>query len=351
MNIMHFVGMDLHKKFVQFCRKDAAGTVLEKGSVKARPAELWAWAERLPKPWVGGMEATMFTHWIYDLLLPLAERLEVGNPVMMKAIYAGKHKNDALNAEQIADLLRANLMPRVHPIPAELRPLRDTLRYRLHVLRNLVKQKNRVAGLLMQYGVEYEKSKLHRQGYFTELRQQLDPDMPPLINRLLDCGRQQIDELSAMSEKLIRCLEQHPAIKDRVAHLRKIDGVGEITALTWVLEIGDIRRIHSIDNAISYCGLCSAEVESAGKTRRGPLSKQRNPYLQRVLIEAGHLAPRYNDNLKAVSDKAFQRFNDRNLAALETARKLVAYLVAADRQFHQPKSVAVAAPAEEPAHA
>jgi transposase len=50
------------------------------------------------------------------------------------------------------------------------------------------------------------------------------------------------------------------------------------------LEIGDVSRFHSIKQAISYCGLCGDERNSADKAMRMPLSKQRNKHTQRALI-------------------------------------------------------------------
>ena len=82
-------------------------------------------------------------------------------------------------------------------------------------------------------------------------------------------------------------LHNHSEIRDRVQRLMKIPGIGKVTALTWALEIGDPGRFNKIGQAISYCGLCSAQKESAGKIHRGPISK----YLQTVLIEAVKLAP------------------------------------------------------------
>ena len=68
--------------------------------------------------------------------------------------------------------------------------------------------------------------------------------------------------------------------------------MGPITALTWALEIGDVTRFASIKQAISYCGLCGDEEDSADKVMRMPFSKQRNKHIQRVLVEAAKLAPR-----------------------------------------------------------
>ena len=110
-----------------------------------------------------------------------------------------------------------------------------------------------------------------------------------------------------------------------------IPGIGEVTALTWVLEIGEVERFTRISRAISYCGLCSAQSESAGKNKRGPISKKRNKHLQSVLVEAAKLAPRWSPQLAAVHDKEFAEGNH-NSATLAVARKMVAYMLAVDKK-------------------
>jgi len=104
-----------------------------------------------------------------------------------------------------------------------------------------------------------------------------------------------------------------------------------VTALTWVLEIGDINRFSSIGQMVSYCGLCSAQKESAGKEIRGPISKKRNKHLQTVLVEAAKLAPQWNPQLAEIHERELKKGN-RNRATLAVARKLVAYLQAVDKQ-------------------
>jgi len=98
-------------------------------------------AER-PQPWVGAMEATLFTGWVHDRLAPHARELKVAHPLMLRAIACSKKKNDRVDAEKIADLLRADLLPECCMMPTELRDLRRVLRYRnratLEVARRLV---------------------------------------------------------------------------------------------------------------------------------------------------------------------------------------------------------------------
>lgn len=126
-------------------------------------------------------------------------------------------------------------------------------------------------------------------------------------------------------------LQRDPLLAERIKRLRTVPGVGPITALTWALEIGDVSRFRSVKQAISYCGLCGEEKISADKVLRTPLSKQRNKHIQHVLVEAAKLAPRQNHELALVHETELQKGN-RNRATLAVARKMVAYLLAVDRQ-------------------
>ena len=278
------------------------------------------------------MEATMFSHWIYWHLKPYAAGLEMGHPASMKAISQGKKKSDKLDARTLADLLRCNLFPSCYVIPPELGALRQQLRFRRRMVEEQTMFKNKTANLLMSAGVEYERRRLHGKRYFEQLltqNQWIEAAMRPL----LQFNRRQIDVLGQMEAQLVRLLERHPQLQARVAALQTIDGVGAVTALTWALETGTPERFRSIRRALSYCGLTSALKESAGQQKRGPLSKQRNRHLQSVLIETAKLAPMYNEKLRAVHQKAIDGGAHGNRATLAVARKLVAYLLAADRAF------------------
>lgn len=329
MNIMHHIGFDIHKKTISYCIKTVSGEIIEQGVIQATRHDLHAWALQRKKPWVGAMEATLFTGWVYDFLLPYAQELKVAHPEMLKAITAAKKKNDAADAEKIADLLRCNLLPECYMAPEELRELRRILRYRNLLVREAVKMKNKTAGLLMEVGATYSKKRLYGKKYFFDLLSSLDY-VPDSVVELLRLCRVNLETFNNMQAKLIDSLSTHPVISERVKRLMTIPGVGEVTALTWVLEIGEAERFGRVSQAVSYCGLCSAQKESAGKNVRGPISKKRNKHLQSVLIEASKLAPRWNKQLAYVHEKELAKGN-RNRATLAVARKLVAYMLAVDK--------------------
>jgi transposase len=329
MNINHYIGFDVHKKSISYCVKTADGTVVEEGRLKATRQTLRDWAGKRKEAWHGAMEATLFSGWIYDVLKPLADKLEIGNPVMMKAIAAAKKKSDKLDARKIADLVRCNLLPGCYVPPVEMRELRRLLRYRNTVVGHAVQTKNKMSGLLMEVGAEYNTQRLHGKQYFTELLGELE-EVPASVKDMLRLSRIALEMFEATQRQILDRLQKEPLLKKRVKLLQSIPGVGEVTSLTWALEVCDPRRFASIADAVSYCGLTSALDSSADKQKRGPISKQRNPHLQSVLIEAAKLAPRWNRQLAELHERELQR-GHRNRATLEVARKLVAYLLAVDK--------------------
>jgi transposase len=286
---MYYIGLDLHKKTISYCVKDAAGCVYQEGKIGSTRHELDAWVRTLPQPRTIAMEATIFTGWVYDHLLPHAEAVKVAHPLMLRV-----------------------------------------LRYRNLVQRQAVQMKNRISGLLMETGVSYNKLRLHRMGYFGQLLS-TNEEISDSIRPLLQLCREHIDRSIRLDRGLLRSLEQDPMLSERLQRLRTVPGVGPITALTWVLEVGDTSRFHSIKQAISYCGLCGAEKSSADKVLRTPISKQRNKHIQRMLVEAARLAPRYSEELALLYERERQRGNA-NRATLAVARKMVAHMLAVDRR-------------------
>jgi transposase len=148
----------------------------------------------LPQPWAVAMEATIFSGWIYDHLLPQATQIKVAHPLMLRAIAAAKKKNDQIDASKLADSLRCDFLPECHMMPAAIRDRRRTLRYRHLLVRQMVQMKNRVSGLLMETGVEYSKHRLHKVSYFRELLS-ANGEVAPSIRPLLKLSRETIDQM------------------------------------------------------------------------------------------------------------------------------------------------------------
>ena len=329
MEPMYYIGLDVHKRKISYCVKDVSGQLHGEGSLLATRLELDRWMKTLPESWTAAMEATMFTGWIYDHLKPHAAAVKVAHPAMLRAIAASKKKNDRIDAKKICDCLRCDFFPDCYMASTAIRERRRTLRYRNLLVRQMVQMKLKISSLLMEAGVSYNKQRLHQAGYFRELLAS-NPDIGPGLRPLLQQCRETVVRLGKTENALIGSLRQDRLLAKRVERLMSIPAIGPITALTWALEVGDVRRFSSTKKAVSYCGLCGAEKSSGNTVRRMPLSKQRNKHLQTTLIEAAKMAPRYSPTLALLYDREKQKGNA-NRATLAVARKLVAYLVAIDR--------------------
>src|SRR5271169_1266600 len=250
MNVNHYIGLDVHKKSISYCVKTADGQIVEEGKLRATHDALRDWAGKRPEPWHGAMEATLFSGWIYDTLKPFAAELQMGHPAMMKAIGASKKKNDKLDARKIADLVRCNLLPACYVAPAEIRELRQMLRYRSLVVEQAVRMKNKMSGLLMEAGAEYNKQQLHGKKYFTKLLDTVT-EVSESVKDLLRLSRGAMEMFETTQQQLLGRLRSDPRLAERVILLRSIRAVGEVTALTWILEVGDPHRFTSIAKAVS----------------------------------------------------------------------------------------------------
>lgn len=260
MDSVYYIGLDIHKNTISYCVKEQNGIVCSEGTIPATRLTLDRWMDTLPQPWTAAMEATMFTGWVYDRLLPRAAAVKVAHPLMLRAIAAAKKKNDRLDAGKLADCLRCDFLPEAYMASSEIRERR---RYRNLLVRQTVQCKNKIAQMLMEAGVSYNKEKLHQRGYFHELLA-TNADINESLRPLLRLSRENIVRLRRTDAALLRSLKRDPLLNERVKRLMSIPAVGPITALTWVLELGDVKRFPSIRKS-------SATADCADRRRVQPV--------------------------------------------------------------------------------
>src|ERR1700686_2500176 len=222
---MYYIGLDVHKRTISYCVKDAAGQAHQEGKIGAPRRELDAWIKTLPQPRTIAMEATIFTGWIYDHLLPHAEKVKVAHPLMLRAIAAAKRKNDKIDASKIADCLRCDFLPECYMTSTEIRDRRRTLRYRGLLVRQMVQMKNRISGLLMETGASYNKQRLHKVGYFRELLSS-NEEVQESIRPLLRLSRGTIVRCQKTEYALVSSLQRDPILAERIKRLKTVPGVG-----------------------------------------------------------------------------------------------------------------------------
>jgi len=316
---MKIIGCDFHPSFQQIAMVDTETG--EQTEARLTPAEAVGFYEQLAGPVLIGMEACGNTLWFERFLAKLGHQLWLGDAGKIRAMEVRKQKTDRRDAELLLQLLLEKRFPRIWAPSPEQRDLRQLLLHR-HKLVGMRRQvKGQLQHLALNQGIQ-RKYKL-----WTAAGRKVLEELP-----LTGWTAQRRKELLTLLDDLdtrVESLDQavlEAAHKDRVAQLLQTHpGVGPVTALCYALTLGEISRFSQSRQVVSYLGLNPAEHSSGGRQRLGSISKQGNPLLRSLLVEAGQSAARLVPELK----RAYQRLKHRkhsSVAKVMVARKLAVRL-------------------------
>jgi transposase len=312
-----FVGMDVHRNRTQVCLLEGDGAEVYNRNLPNDQAGL---AELLGKLDAGTpvvFEAAYGAAWVTELLEDLSLEPHLAHPSGCKAIASAKLKYDKLDARTLANLLRTGYLAEAWLAPPEVREQRLLLRERAWLVRLRTMAKNRIRAQLAEEGIRPPVSLWTQSG-----REWLeDLELSELHRRVVgDC-----EVLLAILESRIVGLEatiRADAHDDPwVQALRAIPGIGLLTAMTLVAEIGDIGRFPTARKLCAWAGLTPSMRNSDHKAHHGHITKDGPAAVRHVLGEAAQVARRsdpYRSDFLRI-----QRRRGTGIALVRTSRKLL----------------------------
>lgn len=317
---MKIIGCDFHPSFQQIAMVDTeTGEQTEK---KLTPEEAIQFYRQLEDKVVVGVEASGNMLWFERLLAGLGHRLRLGDASKIQAREVRKQKTYRRAAELILQLLLEEQFPEIWVPSLEIRDVRQLLVHR-HKLVGMRRQvKNQLQHLAMNQGLQLKHRLWSRKG-----RQRLEElPLSGWTARRREDGLRWLDQLNGELAELDAAVEKQ-AQQNAVARLLQTHpGVGPVTSLAFVLTLGEIERFPRSRQVVSYLGLNPSEHSSGVRQRRyGAISKQGNPMLRSLLVEAGQSASRLDMELK----RAYQRLKQKKhsaVAKVMVARKLAVRL-------------------------
>jgi len=314
---MKIVGCDLHTRYQQVAMLDSETGELIERRLEHANGEARAFYASLAGPVRVGIEATGHTRWFERLLAELGHELWVGDAAQIRAAMVRKQKTDARDAAHLLQLLVEERFPRIWRPSLEERDLRQLVwhRQKLVWMRNAVG--NQLHALAMGEGVCRKKQLWTKKGR-AELEGLRLGDWASYRRQEL---LQMIDQLDVSLGKLDQAVKEQSQRHAAAVLLQTHPGVGPVTSLAFVLTLGPVERFARSKQVVSYLGLNPREHSSGGKQRLGAISKQGNPMMRSLLVEAGHTAARLDVDLK----QDYQRLKLRRgsgVAKVAIARKL-----------------------------
>jgi transposase len=315
---MVHVGVDLDKHNSQIAVLTDDGEIVQQ-RLANEATLLEKFFAQLPRQTPVAIEASGTWWWLVDLLEQLGHRPVLSNPKQTKAIAAARLKNDRVDAERLALLLRGDLLPTVWIPPAALREARELVRHRIQLvwLRGVIR--NRLQAMLARRNLQPTsgKSWLTQRGQ-RELQQLPLPEAPSRIRE--DCAAllpTRDAQIRRLDVDLVTRWGQDP----RVQRLMTIPGIGPFIAIVLVLELGDIHRFATAKRVASYVGLTPRVRGSAGRVRAGHITKEGNRLLRWVLVLAATQAVRRPGPLRAWFH-AVKKRRGKKVARVALARRL-----------------------------
>ena len=315
---MDYCGIDLHVEYSEVCILDEEGEVMETSRVRTSRSSLERLFRRGAMRVV--MEAGGSSPWVSRLVETLGHEVIVCSPRRVRLIAESSLKNDKVDAEVLARLVRLD--------PGFLHPIRhrsegaQLLRSRMKIRRAMVDARtawiNAVRGMLRSFGYRVSGKTPH-----TFSKRVDGMKLPVELREVIEPMLEQLDLLSGEIKRRDEELEEIAKQLPEVEHLRAIPSVGLIVALYFVLTIDDPDRFRNSREVAAFFGLRPAMRESASMSHYGRITKEGDPEMRRLLVQAAHalLRTRADSELKRWTLALAER-KGKGKAIVALARKL-----------------------------
>ena len=283
-----YCGIDLHARTMYVCILDHNGEIVVHRNMKTTPEAFLQAIAPYRQGIVVAVECMFTWYWLADLCADEGIPFVLGHALYMKAIHGGKAKNDKIDSQKIAALLRGGMLPQAYVYPAHMRATRDLLRRRMHLAHKRAELLAHVQNTNSQYNLPAIGKKIaykaNRDGVAERFA---DPAVQKSIEVDLALITYYDELLGDVERTIVNTAKHHDA--NTLYLLQTVPGVGKILSLVLLYEIHDIHRFPRVQDFVSYCRLVKCAKESAGKRLGTSGAKIGNAHLKWAFSEAAVL--------------------------------------------------------------
>ena len=291
-----YAGVDLHSNNNVVVVQDEEDHVVGRRRLANDLKTVLTWLEPYRKDLAGVVvESTYNWYWLVDGLMEQGYRVHLANTVAIQQYDGLKYRDDASDARWLAKLLRLGELPEGHIYPREERAIRDLLRKRSQLVRQATMNvlsiqnlfaRNRGEGLNANRVKELTPEAVETTFADANVAQAIKSSL-----KVLDCLREQIGVLEGAVRGQVR-------LRQGYRRLRTVPGIGDILAMTIMLETGDINRFHEVGHYASYARLVGSSHLTNGKRKGSGNTKNGNAFLCWAFIEAANFGIRHSEAIR-----------------------------------------------------
>ncbi|MBD3207593.1 IS110 family transposase [Candidatus Bathyarchaeota archaeon] len=318
-----YVGMDIHKNFIQAAALDEQGNIIMEQKFKTNDKEIQRFVKSLKAQKIqAAIEATCTWYHVYEILRALDVETTLVNMRRTKTIAESKIKTDKLDAKTIAHCLRTGFIATAYIPPKHIMEQRNILRHRMSLRKELVRYKNKIHAILLRNGIQHRGySDLFGVGGMNFLQHITIPDSEQYsLTSYLNIVEALLKEKTQIEKKIeTLCKNNHQAML-----LTSIPGISYYSAMIILMEMGEVQRFSNPKKLCSYAGLVPRTIQSGSHVYHGRILKECNQNIKWILGQCTHIHIRHCPS--SLITKLYCRVESKrgaNKATVAASRKLL----------------------------
>ena len=335
-------GIDLHARQMYACVMDRQGNKLVHTNIQGNDFEYFLRrVEAYRKDLTVVCECTFNWYWLADACQAANIKFVLAHALYAAHIHGGKNKNDRIDSEKLAHLLRTNLIPPSYIYPAERRPIRALLLQRM----SYVWSRSELMTHLSMNQTAQGKVPALKGGHNRDVWQEriLAQYTNPYHQFAARCDMDAVRVYDQLIEKLDSTITLHARQHQSRDYqlLLSVPGIGQVLAMTILYEIDTIHRFPTVKDFTSYCRLVKGSVASAGKLKGLTGGKMGNAYLRWAFGEAAVICKRAHRLISPYAERLISKhgtFKGNAILANQIARA-VYYMLQSGQTFDAERMV------------
>ena len=318
-------GLDLGDKYSYLCLIDQeSGEIMEEGRLRTTPEALRRRFASEQQSLRIAIEAGTHSPWASRVLEECGHEVLVANPRKLRLIYTNKRKTDEIDAENLARLARIDpklLYPLKHR-GEECQAHLAIIRSRQALVDARTQLVNHIRGAVKSFGASLPKCPAR--SFHNKAPEHIPEALWAALGPILETIGSLTQRIRDYERQLETISKEH---YPETNLLRQVEGVGTLTALTFVLTLEDPYRFEKSRTVGAYLGLVPARDQSGDRDPQKRISKEGDEMLRKLLVGSAHyiLGPFGSDSdLRRHGEKIAQRGakNAKKRAVVAVARKL-----------------------------
>jgi transposase len=249
---------------------------------------------------------------LYDELVAEGHPCLVVAPSMVPTAPGARVKTNRLDSKKLSEGLRGGQLRSIHVPSAGYRELRHLVQLRDTHVQQLTATKCRIKALLLYEGIAFPADEGKEKQWSARVLDELlelpcSETVRFKLNQLIGTLHFNFNSAAAAQKQLRHYCQKDAELRQSIAWLKSLPGIGEIVATHLVARLGDPSLITNVRQIAGFLGLVSSEHSTGDKQNRGEITRAGDSRLRNKLIQSAWVTIRKDPELREFYQRVYQR--------------------------------------------